>query len=133
MLPSTTLAEDQNEDEAAAGQVKKRPKLDRRVDQWDWFKFDNPARNDEFKLCHWVKVKEQNEPYQFARFNRKLEVISYTDEEYKKAVDSVNSTSSNVLQQWCDWTKLETDVLFDLCERFQLRFIVIADRFQQEL
>lgn len=58
MLPSTTVAEDQNEDEAAAGQVKKRPKLDRRVDNWDWFKFDNPARNDEFKLCHWVKVKE---------------------------------------------------------------------------
>lgn len=27
------------------------------------------------------------------------------------------------------WTKEETDELFDLCERFDLRFIVIADRF----
>lgn len=27
------------------------------------------------------------------------------------------------------WTKEETDQLFDLCERFDLRFIVIADRF----
>lgn len=27
------------------------------------------------------------------------------------------------------WTKEETDKLFDLCERFDLRFIVIADRF----
>ena len=43
-----------------------------------------------------------------------------------------NVVRSN-LQQWCDWTKIETDVLFDLCERFQLRFIVVADRFQSEL
>lgn len=27
------------------------------------------------------------------------------------------------------WTKEETDQLFDFCERFDLRFIVIADRF----
>lgn len=27
------------------------------------------------------------------------------------------------------WTKEETDQLFELCERFDLRFIVIADRF----
>ena len=31
-----------------------------------------------------------------------------------------------------DWDKLETDVLFDLCERFFMRFIVIADRFSGE-
>lgn len=28
-----------------------------------------------------------------------------------------------------DWSKEETDQLFELCERFDLRFIVIADRF----
>lgn len=27
------------------------------------------------------------------------------------------------------WTKEETDHLFELCERFDLRFIIIADRF----
>lgn len=27
------------------------------------------------------------------------------------------------------WTKEETDQLFDLCERFDLRFVVIADKF----
>lgn len=32
-----------------------------------------------------------------------------------------------------DWDKTETDVLFDLCERFNMRFIVIADRFADEL
>lgn len=28
-----------------------------------------------------------------------------------------------------DWTKKETDHLFRLCEKFSLRFIIIADRF----
>ena len=32
-----------------------------------------------------------------------------------------------------DWDKLETEVLFDLCQRFNMRFIVIADRFTEEL
>lgn len=32
-----------------------------------------------------------------------------------------------------DWDKTETEVLFDLCERFNMRFIVIADRFAEEL
>lgn len=27
------------------------------------------------------------------------------------------------------WTKEETDQLFELCERFDLRFVLIADRF----
>jgi DNA methyltransferase 1-associated protein 1 len=27
------------------------------------------------------------------------------------------------------WSREETDKLFELCERFDLRFIVIADRF----
>lgn len=27
------------------------------------------------------------------------------------------------------WSKKDTDQLFDLCERFDLRFVVIADRF----
>ena len=50
-------------------------------------------------------------------------IINYTDEEYKRVVATMAS----------DWTKLETDVLFDLCQRFSLRFIVIADRFNYEL
>ena len=32
-----------------------------------------------------------------------------------------------------DWDKLETDVLFDLSLRFNMRFIVMADRFADEL
>ena len=74
-------------------------------------------------MFHWMKAKEINEPYPFARFNKKPRVITYTEEEYKMAVGSMTS----------DWDKLETDVLFDLCQRLNLRFIVIADRFSSEL
>lgn len=30
------------------------------------------------------------------------------------------------------WSREETDQLFELCERFDLRFIVIADRFPSD-
>jgi len=66
------------------------------------------------RLSHWVKKKESGDPYQFARFNRKTEVITYTDEEYSKVVEPMsNQLLSN--SHSCDWTKVETDLLFDLC------------------
>jgi|688.fasta_scaffold301840_2 DNA methyltransferase 1-associated protein 1 len=70
-----------------------------------------------------MKKKEIGEVYGFARFNRKANIVTYTDEQYNKVIAPLKS----------DWSKLETDVLFDLCERFSLRFIVIADRFAYEL
>ena len=45
-------------------------------------------------------------------------MIRYSNEEYDKVVKPLKS----------DWTKEETDEMFDLCERFSLRFIVVADR-----
>jgi hypothetical protein len=50
-------------------------------------------------------------------------VVTYTPEQYERVIAPLKS----------DWTRLETDVLFDLCERFNLRFIIIADRFAYEL
>ena len=75
------------------------------------------------ELHHWTKEKEINDVYPFSKFNKQTRVISYTDDEYKKVIAPMKS----------DWDKLETDVLFELCERFSLRFIVIADRFNYEL
>ncbi|CAA3020782.1 SWR1-complex 4 isoform X1 [Olea europaea subsp. europaea] len=49
------------------------------------------------------------------KYNKFIDVIKYTDEEYKKYL--------------VDPTKEETDQLFDMCEWFDLRFIVIANRF----
>ncbi|KAH9730887.1 SWR1-complex protein 4 [Citrus sinensis] len=55
--------------------------------------------------------------YSFAKYNKSVDVVKYTDEEYEKYLTDPM------------WTKEETDQLFELCERFDLRFIVIADRF----
>ena len=82
----------------------------------------NPAREDTAKMYHWMKHKEVNDAYPFAHFNKKAKTVSYSEEEYKKAIQPMKS----------DWDKLETDVLFELCQRFDLRFIVIADRFSDE-
>ena len=122
MIPAENMDEEDEEANEGKNKVKKIPKMERKVDKWVWSSFTNPARSDKAELYHWQKEKEVGEVYPFARFNKKPRVISYTDDEYKKVVAPLNS----------DWDKLETDVLFDLCERFYMRFIVIADRFSTE-
>ena len=107
---------------------KKRPVLNRHVDKWAMQAFTNPARSDGTTLNHWVKVKEKNEVYPFARFDRKPQVVKYTDEEYSSVVKPLSDAHG----QGSDWSKDETDCLFDLCERFNINFIVIADRFSTE-
>lgn len=49
-----------------------------------------------------------------------VQLSRYTQEEYDSQVKAGSG----------DWSKAETDYLFDLCERFDLRFIVIADRYE---
>ena len=36
----------------------------------------------------------------------------------------------NVIDKDADWTRQETEYLLDLCEQFQLRFLIIADRYE---
>ena len=122
MVPVEEL-ETAKDEAAQTNKTKVIPKMDRPVDKWVWHSFNNPAREDGVQMFHWMKQKEVSEPYPFARFNKKARVVTYTDEEYKKAVQLMSS----------DWDKLETDVLFDLGQRFNLRFIVMADRFAGEL
>lgn len=87
---------------------------------WQWLPFTNSARKDNLQLYHWVRVVNGVPPtgdYSFAKYNKSVDVIKYTNEEYEKYLTDPA------------WTKEETDQLFDLCERFDLRFVVIADRF----
>lgn len=101
------------------------------MDPWVWHKFLNPARHDTLTLNHWMKEEEKDEVYPFARFNRKTEVSSYTDEEYLKAIEEIGLNNTAVGNT--DWSKLETDHLFRLCEKYSLRFIIIADRFEDDI
>ncbi|TVU20429.1 hypothetical protein EJB05_36637 [Eragrostis curvula] len=105
-----------------ASHLKRRPAAEKEKEKvaWQWLPFTSSARTDNLQLYHWVRVVNGVQPtgdYQFAKYNKKVDVLKYTDEEYEKyLIDPA-------------WSKEETDQLFELCERFDLRFIVIADRF----
>ncbi|XP_057483952.1 SWR1-complex protein 4 [Actinidia eriantha] len=102
-------------------QQKRRAQVENEKITWQWLSFPNSARKDNLQLYHWVRVVNGVPPtgdYSFAKYNKSVDILKYTDEEYEKyLIDPM-------------WTKNETDQLFDLCERFDLRFVVIADRFQ---
>ncbi|XP_061366208.1 SWR1-complex protein 4-like [Gastrolobium bilobum] len=102
-----------------ASPLKKKPPPHEKI-TWQWLPFTSSARKDNLQLYHWVRVVNGVPPtgdYSFAKYNKSVDIIKYTDEEYDKYLTDPM------------WTKEETDQLFDLCERFDLRFIVIADRF----
>lgn len=107
--------------------------------------FPNQARSDGLMLKHWRKKKDVNaatfpatpaesnaasemeqderivktEPdYHYAKFNVKLPRPEYTDDEYETHFKSE------------DWDKSETDYLLDIAIEYDLRWIVIADRYE---
>ena len=109
--------------------------------------FINPARDDELILRHWSKKKESSHPtfpatpaesngaaeveqevkaantepsYHFAKFNVKLEKPEYTDAQYETHLKSE------------DWDRSETDYLVELVHEWDLRWVVIADRYEYE-
>ncbi|XP_025197117.1 DNA methyltransferase 1-associated protein 1 [Melanaphis sacchari] len=88
----------------------------RRVRPWVWAPFINPARADGVPFYHWRRVADEGKEYPFAKFNKKIEIPKYTDIEYKE----------NLMSE--TWTQEETDRLFDMCEWFDLRFIIIQAR-----
>lgn len=47
--------------------------------------------------------------------------MTYTDSEYEQYLQDNN------------WTRTETDVLFDLCRKFELKFLIIHDRWNNIL
>uniref|UniRef100_A0A7S3SCL8 Myb-like domain-containing protein n=1 Tax=Emiliania huxleyi TaxID=2903 RepID=A0A7S3SCL8_EMIHU len=83
---------------------------------WEWRPFENAARTDALRLRHWKKNNDKNTTYTFARFNKTVRILSYSDSEY-----------ATVLQH-ATWTKEETDALFEKCRQFDLRWPVIHDR-----
>lgn len=75
---------------------------------------------DDVDLFHWVKF--HNVPdYRFSKFNKKIKLLEFSNEEYQ-----------NYLQD-PDWSQEQTQLLFDFCKQFDLRFIIIADRFNEQV
>lgn len=93
--------------------------------------FNNEARNDDLQLYHWVQCYKDatgatrpadDGPYPFAKYNSKAGAYRYDDVEYETIVRPALPESET------GWSKEETDYLLDLCELLDLRFLIIADR-----
>lgn len=111
-----TLVED-----SAEGQKKFKAKIKlrtKRVGKWEKKPFKNPGRKDGVMFVHWAKAKQLEETYKYAKRNRRLAIPKYNDAEY----ESYFKTDQ--------WTKEETDYLFEMCNTYDLRFIVICDRWE---
>ncbi|PLN75478.1 DNA methyltransferase 1-associated protein DMAP1 [Aspergillus taichungensis] len=115
-----------------------------RVRPWRMTPFSNSARSDGLILNHWQRQpevskapalegsamevdgpkEEESTPQAlgqeslFAKYNIKARVPRrYTDEEYNRHLKND------------DWSRAETDYLMDLVEEYDLRWVVIADRY----
>lgn len=95
--------------------------------------FRNPARADlageteseppaGLVLTHWMKAHIEPNDYVFARFNVKSEVTTYSKQEY----ETVLAPHPDPLVKW---THEETDLLFRLCGKFDLRYVTVSDGF----
>jgi DNA methyltransferase 1-associated protein 1 len=123
---------------------KARPKWTHPVRPWEQTAFTNPARDDGLVLRHWRKKKTtpaaaSNAPntpadsrtehetdtksiqtesdYHFAKFNIKVSGPKYNDSQYESLLKSN------------EWSKEETDYLINLALDYDLRWIVITDRY----
>jgi DNA methyltransferase 1-associated protein 1 len=123
---------------------KKRPQ---KTQKWTFAPFRNPARQDSLTLRHWLpeieqeqidqqyaQKKEQGKAgdfelasgeaddipriYRFSDQNTDSGVYRYSNDEYHQHLRDE------------DWTKEETDYLMDLCSSYDLRFVVITDRYE---
>lgn len=92
----------------------------KKVRKWEWAPFTNPARTDQAAFHHWRRVTDEPKEYPFAKFNKQLNIPTYSINEYNIHLKSNTK-----------WTKAQTDHLFDLANRFDLRFIVMADRWDR--
>lgn len=90
----------------------------RKVRSWKWMSF-NPGRKDSFTLNHWRRVQDEGKPYPFAEFGKTLQLPSITTAVYQEKL------------QCEDWTREESEYLLQLCNRFDLRFPVIVDRWDR--
>ena len=131
-----------------APKFKDKPKLPFKPRPWEETAFGNSARKDGLILRHWrrkgdisnaaalpvtpadsnaASEMEQDEKAaptlsdsHWAKFNIKVDRPQYTDEQYETHLKND------------DWSKEETDYLVDLATDFDLRWIVIADRYEYQ-
>ncbi|GLB33978.1 putative SANT/Myb-like domain of DAMP1 [Lyophyllum shimeji] len=86
--------------------------------KWECRTFKNNARQDSLQLRHWVKATTEEETeYPFAKYNVQSNVFTYSQDEYTRFLEDK------------EWTKEETDYLFQLARDYDVRWYVMYDRY----
>lgn len=101
---------------------KEKRKIGKPIQKWVWKSFSSSARKDKLELFHWEKLGEKRKDYPFADLNVQNDVIQYTKDDYDHLIVPLDRS----------WSREETNELFSLCKAFDLRFIIIHDRFSNK-
>ncbi|GMM36866.1 Swc4 protein [Saccharomycopsis crataegensis] len=92
---------------------------------WRWVKFKNNSRDDGLQLSHWMKgIGPSPEKYQFEQYNQKLKLPDPDDVTYERLIKENDEEN--------DWTCEETKYLFKMCKLYDLRWIIINDRYNYQ-
>jgi DNA methyltransferase 1-associated protein 1 len=83
---------------------------------WEWTTFNNSGRPDGALFKHWVKSATEQTEYPYARYNVRLDPVTFTAAQYDQLLADPA------------WTKADTEQLVKLCAQFDLCWPVIADR-----
>lgn len=84
--------------------------------RWAYAPIESSARTDQLSLSHWVLADISYNDYPYAKYNIKVDNITFSDAEY----------DSYLVEE--GWNKEDTEQLLDLCYLFDLRWPVISDR-----
>ena len=102
--------------------VERTNKSSKNSSNWVWAPFFNPARSDNLRLVHWQRAEDVNKDYDFAKFNQSIDIVDFTEDEYNKLIKPNDR----------NWNYEQTRYLWELIKRYELRFTVIMDRFDEE-
>lgn len=87
--------------------------------KWAWSEFHNSARNDNLQLKHWQRVEDIKKDYEYAQYNKKINVVNIKKDEFEQFSNELDPS----------WSWEETEYFWDLCRSYDLRFIIIQDRY----
>ncbi|CED84272.1 swr1-complex protein 4 [Phaffia rhodozyma] len=100
--------------------LKERPKARKKGSRWEWKSFTPTKREEDgLFLSHWVRATDESSPEKdaFAKYNTATPVMDFSQAEYDDHLRDDN------------WSHSETLYLFALLRTYDLRFVVVADRY----
>ena len=100
--------------------VERTTNKDKKKTNWVWCKFRNASRGDDFQLEHWTKKEDVGKEYDFKCNN--IEIVEFTKDEYDKLIKPNDR----------NWNYEQTMYLWDLLKQYELKFVVVYDRFDEE-